>query len=361
VKNVATKTIQLRTYIENFTILEADNETGIPYPLEKRIEIGRQHLFDFDYPFFDEKYKPIFERNFIEYFYMREIGFETMGLFKLRLRSWLRSHMTYYNKLWESTLIEFDPLINTDRKIESTKQADRFQEDATRKNIIFDEVVSDDENENVSRETSEQNTTDVDSQSHTTGRSVSDSDVNENSQTSTNTSGNNQSNSTENGFNRVLESNTPDDRLQLTSNADGSGTIEYATKITEDKNTGTNQTTGSNASEQKQNRLSSTNSHDISDTNTQTTADQLQQFQGSENEGIIRNKQRSQNRDNSQDETGNLSSNINDVEDYVYHTMGKIGVQSYSKMIMEFRESIINIELQVFEDMQELFMLVYTI
>ena len=185
--------------------------------------------------------------------------------------------------------------------------------------------------------------------------------MNENSQTSTNTSGNNQSNSTENGFNRVLESNTPDDRLQLTSNADGSGTIEYATKITEDKNTGTNQTTGSNASEQKQNRLSSTNSHDISDTNTQTTADQLQQFQGSENEGIIRNKQRSQNRDNSQDETGNLSSNINDVEDYVYHTMGKIGVQSYSKMIMEFRESIINIELQVFEDMQELFMLVYTI
>src|SRR5690606_30755344 len=50
---------------------------------------------------------------FIRHFYMREIGFETEGLFKFYLETWLLVHMPYYNQLFKSELIEYDPLSNS--------------------------------------------------------------------------------------------------------------------------------------------------------------------------------------------------------------------------------------------------------
>lgn len=321
---MATDTLQLRTFIENFTILQANKETGIPYPLEKRIEVGRKELFDFDYPFFDENYKPIFERNFIEYFYTREIGFETMGLFKLRLRSWLRLNMPYYNEMWKSTLIEFDPLVNSERTITSTKELEREQIDDT------------------TRDTIDLNKTDIESQSNTKGHSLSDTDSTENADSSTDDTGTSENDRRGNHFTREIDAETPDSRLQLTSNADGSGTVEYASNIKETRGNDSENTKATTTNKRNQNRTTDGNVHDESESTTDTTATQGQTYDGSRNE------------------TGNLLSNINDIEDYVYHTVGKIGVQSYSKMMMDFRESLINIELMVFEDMQELFSLIYT-
>ena len=45
---------------------------------------------------------------------MREIGFETVGLFKLFLNERMAEIMPYYNKLYESETFEFDPLKNVD-------------------------------------------------------------------------------------------------------------------------------------------------------------------------------------------------------------------------------------------------------
>src|SRR5690606_40563614 len=56
---------------------------------------------------------PVFETYFIIHFYMREIGFETEGLFKFYLETWLLVHMPYYNQLFKSELIEYDPLSNS--------------------------------------------------------------------------------------------------------------------------------------------------------------------------------------------------------------------------------------------------------
>ena len=71
-------------------------------------------VFNFDFPIFDEKYREILESKILKHFYTREIGEETVGLWKLRLDTKLNEIMPYYNKLYTSELLEFNPLYTTD-------------------------------------------------------------------------------------------------------------------------------------------------------------------------------------------------------------------------------------------------------
>src|SRR4051794_36040800 len=103
---MASYTMELRNYIEMW----AQNED---LPTREIIERGRSKLFDFEYPLFDPDYKKVFETHFIRKFYMREIGFETEGLFKFQLETWLIINMPYFNKLFESEMLQYDPLSNT--------------------------------------------------------------------------------------------------------------------------------------------------------------------------------------------------------------------------------------------------------
>lgn len=89
---------------------KSENDTTIT----QIIEAGRAAIFDFDYPFYDLNKKADFERMFIRHFFMREIGFEVYGLWKLMLQDWLTIEMPYYNKLFTAMEIEFNPLHDTD-------------------------------------------------------------------------------------------------------------------------------------------------------------------------------------------------------------------------------------------------------
>lgn len=73
-------------------------------------------VFDFDFPIFDEEYRSILCQKILKHYYTREIGFETVGLWKLKLDTAMNEIMPYYNKLYESTLLEYDPLIDADYK-----------------------------------------------------------------------------------------------------------------------------------------------------------------------------------------------------------------------------------------------------
>ena len=75
---------------------------------------ARPKIFSFNYPIFDTAYKPILETKIIRHFYTREIGLETYGLWKLHLEARMNEIMPYFNKLYESELIEFNPLYDTD-------------------------------------------------------------------------------------------------------------------------------------------------------------------------------------------------------------------------------------------------------
>lgn len=67
-------------------------------------------IFDFDFPIFDESYRGVLERKILKHFYTREICEETVGLWKLRLNTRLNEIMPYYNKLYKSELLDFNPL-----------------------------------------------------------------------------------------------------------------------------------------------------------------------------------------------------------------------------------------------------------
>ena len=82
---------------------------------------GGIEIFDFNYPIFDNQYKPIFEKLFIDYFLLEEIGHETVGQFKLRLENKLNLIMPMYNKIYESQLLEQRILDNYDVQEEITR------------------------------------------------------------------------------------------------------------------------------------------------------------------------------------------------------------------------------------------------
>ena len=82
--------------------------------LEDTLTAAAPKVFDFDFPIFDENYRLVLEKKILRHYYTREIGEETVGLWKLRLNTRLNEIMPYYNKLYESELLEFNPFYDTD-------------------------------------------------------------------------------------------------------------------------------------------------------------------------------------------------------------------------------------------------------
>ena len=80
------------------------------------IEKSREKIFDFDYPIFDENYKPTLESKILSHYYTREIGLETVGLWKHFLKNKMREIMPYYNKLYSAELLmrDINPFYDTD-------------------------------------------------------------------------------------------------------------------------------------------------------------------------------------------------------------------------------------------------------
>lgn len=243
--------------------LYSDNE-----PSERdRMETARTKIFDFDYPLFDETYRKDFETKFIRHFYMREIGYETEGLFKWYLEDWLTINMPYWNNMLKSELITFDPLTNT--KMDATKNK-------TKTNTTHQESTTDGTN---------------------------------NSSTSQDGNGT----LTEDNFNRQIDADTPDTRMTLTTN-DGQGILEYASNIKEDNENNAKTSTSHNSGSLDESSHAST--------------------------------------------TNDLT--VNETEDETDNSTGKIGVQTYSQMLKEYRETFLRIEKDIFNEMsKELFMLVY--
>lgn len=420
-------TMQLREYIESFSYDER-------LPVREVIERGRAELFDFDYPIFDEKYRNVFETNFIRNFYTREIGFETEGLFKFKLESWLLLNMPYYNKLFESELIEFNPLESYSLKTTYTRTADKTQNDirdveqldnkTEQKNASVDTTAKSEDNSstnlttnrtqndtsvgnvaenkslNQNETTSNDSTTDasgtvktngkedIEGNTHTLAKTDTTSDVEKDTTIETETEQDN--------FNRELRSDTPDSRLQISS-SNGEGVIEYASQIVENKQlnkerhvndtkeissehtvsetdsqTDESRTTTTENNEES-NSLSKTTDvgsrlNTISETNNVNASENINSSSnetqnGSESKTILENGNTTINDllnvDGTSKTNDKLNSKINDVEDYIEEKVGSIGVKTYSEMIQEYRSILLRIEKQIFEEMNELFMLVY--
>ena len=81
--------------------------TELRYLIEQNYDFGLK-----DYPLFDENYREVLNKKIIDEYYFREIGVETPARFKHHLNHTMDMIMPYYNQLYESQLLEIDPLLS---------------------------------------------------------------------------------------------------------------------------------------------------------------------------------------------------------------------------------------------------------
>ena len=65
-------------------------------------------------PFFDANHGALLLKKILLHYYTREIGYETVGLWQMKINQKLREIMPYYNQLYKSELLEYNPLENVD-------------------------------------------------------------------------------------------------------------------------------------------------------------------------------------------------------------------------------------------------------
>lgn len=222
-------------------------------------------VFNFNYPIFDEQYRLPLEKKILMHYYTREIGEETVGLWKLRLNTRMCEIMPYYNRLYESELIKFDPMSDIEITTSHERQNDNSQN------------TTGEETRNI------------------TGK------------TTTKSSGNSQAEGKQSDKSLDLYSDTPQGAIT---------NVENGTYLT-------------NARKETNERTNNDDSSFTSDVATDTT----------DNTSINKTD----------------SVIYKNTEEYIQTISGKKGGTSYSNMLTEFRNTFLNIDLMIINELSDLF------
>ena len=285
------------------------------------INVAYPKVFDFDFPIFDEAYRPVLCKKILKHFYTREIGEETTGLWKLRLDTRLNEIMPYYNKLYLSELIDFDPMHDTDLHREYNKTG-LAEKDG---NTLNSDVNSGSKNETVvtDRDTTDtSNVESVDTFNDTrTGQSITDQDGTTHEE---GTEWNVFSDTPQGALTRVDENEYLTDARKITTDKDGRSTNDVEVNTT-DAHTGTVR-----------------NDTDRSDVGTEdVTVTDTASYQDNSNR------------------TGKYDETLNTTDDYLEHLYGKSSGVSFSKMLEEYRKVLLNIDMMIIGDLEDLFMQIW--
>ena len=258
------------------------------------IEKSRAKIFDFDYPIFDEKYRSVLETKIIKHYYTREIAAETVGLWKLWLDERMNNIMPYYNQLYKSELLEFNPFYDTDITTDSNRKI-KHEENTKDNNLRTDNTTTTD------------NITGKNTRTDNLSTANSHEDHDRDSGTNDNLTA--YSDTPQNGLTGVTELNY----------------LTNATKV--------------NGSDNKQHN----NDGSYTTLNTGTQVDDNTQTSTIKNTGTVSN-------------AGSGTKNYDNVNDYLEHVKGKRGTDSYSKILQEYRKTFLNIDQMIINSLSDLFM-----
>ena len=257
------------------------------------IQTAAPHIFNFNFPIYDELYRLPLEIKILRHYYTREICAETSGLWKLFLNDRLNLIMPYYNKLYESALLTFNPFHDVDLTREHEIEGENV-ENGTSSNTRTDNLSAHtlDTNESTDQATTDDTGTITDAGTHSNSNTVVDK----------------YSDTPQGGLTGLLNDN------YLTS-----------AKSVSDTESGTNGNTRTLATEREFTGQKN-DEREITTTNTGTQ----------QNSGTTRNT-------------------ITTTEDYLEHLYGKTGGTSYSKLLKEYRETFLNIDKMVVGELKDLF------
>lgn len=300
-------TTQVRFICETAAGLsESEGQTSV----KQIIAAAIPSVFDFDFPIFDESYRSVLETKILKHYYTREIGLETVGLWKLKLDTKLNEIMPFYNQLYKSELIEFNPMYDVNlTRDHNLKREETTKQDATEKGTT--EKIGN-VNDNTHTETSDnqnsESTTDI---KNTTGSTSKE-----------------QLGASKTHYDKY--SDTPQGSLQ---NVQNDTYLTNARMINDiDSQTGETTVSGNDTS----------NGTTTANSNTDGTNDTERNISTNNNEekSVLQN----------------LNKNLNSIDDYIEHVKGKNGGVSYSAMLNEFRTTFLNIDMQVINELSDLFM-----
>lgn len=238
-------------------------------------------IFDFDFPIFDENYRNVLETKILKHYYTREIGLETYGLWKLKLDTKLNEIMPFYNQLYKSALLEFNPLYEVDYSKTGNRDSSGTRDNTENNSESYDESV--DTNESHDESTSNSNDGTLTKGTTTT---------------------------TTNYF-----SDTP--QGAISNVIDGTYLTNATYNVT--GNTGSDNTSNSGSAD---------------------------------SEGSSKSKNE---KDGSRKGSKTSNSNLTDTESYLESVRGKMSSKSYSALLMEYRETFINIDMMLIEELSDLF------
>lgn len=304
-------TTEVRTICENLIGLKSPVGYG---SVNDILSQAAPLVFNFEWPIFDEAYRRVLEIKILKHFYTREIGLETVGLWKLKLDTKMNEIMPYYNQLYKTELLEFNPLYDVDLtrdRIEEREGSNKTDGGFNNENV-YGKKNNYSEDNSVNSDTTD--TTDTTGASDTTGSSTTTE------------------NNTRTGKNTDRYSDTPQGAISdLESNS-------YLTNA----------------------RI--VDSNDTNTVNNKVDNDENLNYNGSiERTG---NRKDNANKTGENEESGSSSDNgtnysyqnITDTNKYLEHVKGKQGSKSYSEMIMEYRKTFLNIDMMVIEELEPLFM-----
>lgn len=247
------------------------------------------------YPIFDESYRATLNQKIQDHFYFREIGFETVGLFNNRLAARMNEIMPYYNELYKSALLITDPVINR-----------LYKESFTRHNEGTDQ------------------------RSRTEGSTDTDTMQGSSSSSGSGTKGSNESRTETENEQTAQQSQTigSDTPQGLLSTEDVFQDSTWASQASAGKGSGTRDATGST------------------------------QLQSSENTSQEASTDTSEDRSHKHD----LSSSGTDTTDHwetFQRSLSGLEGTSQAALVMEFRQSLLNIDMMIIEALEDLFMLIW--
>ena len=271
------------------------------------IEDSYEQIFE-NFPIFDETYRKPLCKKILRHYYTREICAETVGLWKLWLNNKMNEIMPYYNKLYESELLKFNPLYDVDLMSSHARsgETERGVEEDNNSNRTSNRSSVSDSERNTDA-TSEENTTNVNS---------SDSSNQE----------------TTDGTKWDLYSDTPQGGI---NGIEGITQGTYLTNATKD----TDDTTVTNKGEASSSEYGNKNAKNAGSERTDAST----------NESILdENKGHRESTDR-----------INTTEDYLEHVQGKQAGKSYAALLNEYRKTFLNIDMKIIDELADLFFMLW--
>ena len=270
-------------------------------------------IFTSKAPFFDESYRSVLCQKILKHYYLREICCETVGIWKLWMNERLETIMPYYNQLYESELIKFEPL----NDVNLTRKHDRTVDGTEERNGETSDTA------NGTREITNNGTKNT--TNNGTREVAGTNDTKETGTSDTTTSA--ESNETK----RDLYSDTPQSAI---TGLENENYLTNARKISDNVTNSGSEDTGT------------TRNIDNDYTENDTT---------NNTENTTTNNTENMTTNDTKTGTNTVTGTSNTTEDYLETLIGKQGSGTYSKMLMEFRDTFLNIDMMVIDEFKDLF------